>query len=124
MLRALKKMGVKVSVDDFGTCYSSLSYLRRFPIDILKIDKSFVGALGASDEDAAIVHAIMALTKSLRLATIAESVETQEQVDFLRLAGCDRYQGYFFSPPIDHEALTVCLAAEQMNPGPSGIDKP
>lgn len=124
MLRALKNMGVKVSVDDFGTGYSSLSYLRRFPIDILKIDKSFVGALDASDEDAAIVHAIMALTKSLRLATIAESVETQEQVDFLRLAGCDRYQGYFFSPPIDHEALTVCLAAEQMNPGPSGIDKP
>jgi diguanylate cyclase (GGDEF)-like protein len=113
MLRALKHMGVKISVDDFGTGYSSLSYLKRFPIDVLKIDKSFVSTLGVNDEDTAIVRTIMALAKSLRLDTVAEGVETQEQADFLHHAECDRFQGYFFSRPIDSAALTERLAVEQ-----------
>lgn len=115
MLRALKHMGVKVSVDDFGTGYSSLSYLKRFPIDILKIDKSFVGALGVNDEDTAIVRAIMALAKSLHLSTVAEGVETKEQADFLRHAECDRFQGFFFSRPVDPDALAERLAADQVH---------
>ena len=115
MLRALKNMGVKVSVDDFGTGYSSLSYLKRFPIDILKIDKSFVRALGVNDEDTAIVRAIMALAKSLRLTTIAEGVETAAQAEFLRRAECDRFQGFYFSRPVDADVLTERLIADQLN---------
>jgi len=111
MLRALKGMGVKVSIDDFGTGYSSLSYLRRFPIDILKIDRSFVQMLGVNTEDSAIVQAIMALAKSLHLATVAEGVETEAQADFLRLADCDVFQGFLYSRPIDPEALGLWLAA-------------
>ncbi len=116
MLRALKHMGVKVSVDDFGTGYSSLSYLKRFPIDILKIDKSFVQALGVNEEDTAIVHAILALAKSLRLSTVAEGVETEAQADFLRRADCDNFQGFLYSRPIDPEALSQRLAAECLAP--------
>jgi len=114
MLRALKHMGVKLSIDDFGTGYSSLSYLKRFPIDILKIDKSFVSAVGINDEDTAIVHTIMALAKSLRLMTIAEGVETARQVELLQKAQCDRFQGFHFSRPVDSEVLTERLVGEQI----------
>ena len=103
MLRALKRMGVKISVNDFGTGYSSLSYLRRFPIDIVKIDKSFVCGVGGSSEDEAIVRAIAALAKTLRLLTIAEGVETADQLHFLQSEGIDRFQGYYFSHPVDVE---------------------
>ena len=114
MLRALKHMGVKLSIDDFGTGYSSLSYLKRFPIDILKIDKSFVRTLGVNEEDTAIVHAIMALAKSLRLTTIAEGVETEMQMQLLQKEQCDRFQGFHFSRPVDSEVLTERLAREQI----------
>jgi EAL domain-containing protein (putative c-di-GMP-specific phosphodiesterase class I) len=114
MLRALKHMGVKLSIDDFGTGYSSLSYLRRFPIDILKIDKSFVRSLGVNDEDTAIVRAIMALAKSLRLVTIAEGVETEQQVELLQREQCDRFQGFHFSRPVDSDLLTERLVGEQL----------
>ena len=113
MLRALKHMGVRISIDDFGTGYSSLSYLKRFPIDILKIDKSFVHTLGINDEDTAIVHAIMALAKSLRLVTIAEGVETVRQVEMLQKAQCDLFQGFHFSQPLDIDRLTERLAGER-----------
>lgn len=113
MLRALKHMGVKLSIDDFGTGYSSLSYLKRFPIDILKIDKSFVRSLGVNDEDTAIVRAIMALAKSLRLMTIAEGVETERQVELLQREQCDRFQGFHFSRPVDIDVLTQRLGGEQ-----------
>ena len=117
MLRALKHMGVKLSIDDFGTGYSSLSYLKRFPIDILKIDKSFVRALGVNEEDTAIVRTIMALAKSLHLTTIAEGVETERQVELLQKARCDRFQGFHFSRPVDNDVLAARLADEQNRRG-------
>ena len=99
ILEQLSRMGVLVSVDDFGTGYSSINYLRRFPIDKLKIDRSFVKALD-SQVDASIVHAIISLAHSLRLKVVAEGVETAEQLRYLQSLGCDQYQGFHFSPPL------------------------
>ncbi|MGH8219564.1 MAG: putative bifunctional diguanylate cyclase/phosphodiesterase [Steroidobacteraceae bacterium] len=99
ILEQLSRMGVLVSVDDFGTGYSSINYLRRFPIDKLKIDRSFVKDLD-SQVDASIVHAIISLAHSLRLKVVAEGVETAEQLKYLRSLGCDQYQGFHFSPPL------------------------
>jgi len=99
ILEQLSRMGVLVSVDDFGTGYSSINYLRRFPIDKLKIDRSFVRELGC-EVDASIVQAIISLAHSLRLKVVAEGVETPDQLKFLRSLGCDQYQGFHFSPPL------------------------
>ncbi len=100
ILEQLSAMGVLVSVDDFGTGYSSMSYLRRFPIDKLKIDRVFIDEIVSRPEDASIVRAIVSLAHSLRLKVVAEGVETAEQLDFLRDAGCDEYQGFHFSRPL------------------------
>jgi diguanylate cyclase (GGDEF)-like protein len=104
-LRGLKDMGVSISVDDFGTGYSSLAYLQRFPIDTLKIDKSFMCGVTEDEHNAAIVRTVIALSKSLRLESIAEGVESREQVDYLRTEGCDRLQGFYFSRPLPPEVL-------------------
>jgi diguanylate cyclase (GGDEF)-like protein len=100
ILEQLSAMGVLVSVDDFGTGYSSMSYLRRFPIDKLKIDRVFIDEIVSRPEDASIVRAIVSLAHSLRLKVVAEGVETPAQLDFLKTAGCDEYQGYHFSRPL------------------------
>jgi diguanylate cyclase (GGDEF)-like protein len=100
VLEQLSAMGVLVSVDDFGTGYSSMSYLRRFPIDKLKIDRVFINEIASRPEDASIVRAIISLAHSLRLKVVAEGVETPSQLDFLKAAGCDEYQGYHFSRPL------------------------
>jgi diguanylate cyclase (GGDEF)-like protein len=100
ILEQLSVMGVLVSVDDFGTGYSSMSYLRRFPIDKLKIDRVFIDEIASRPEDASIVRAIVSLAHSLRLKVVAEGVETPAQLEFLKTAGCDEYQGYHFSRPL------------------------
>lgn len=100
ILRELKAIGVRISIDDFGTGYSSLAYLRRFPIDTLKIDISFIRDVTTSPDGAAIVVAIINLARSLKLRVIAEGVETQSQLDFLRGHGCDEIQGFYFSRPL------------------------
>jgi diguanylate cyclase len=101
ILERLSRMGVIVSVDDFGTGYSSMSYLRRFPIDKLKIDRSFITNIMTSADDASIVQAIISLAHSLRLKVVAEGIENADQVSFLQKLGCDQYQGFFFSKPVD-----------------------
>ena len=109
VLRNLKFLGVKLSIDDFGTGYSSLSYLKRFPIDVLKIDQSFVRDITVDAEDAAIAAAIISLAHSLKLQVIAEGVETEAQLTFLRRHQCDQMQGYYFSRPISGPDLLQML---------------
>jgi diguanylate cyclase (GGDEF)-like protein len=100
ILEQLSRMGVVVSVDDFGTGYSSMAYLRRFPIDKLKIDRTFIGELLSRADDASIVRAIVSLAHNLRLKVVAEGVETSDQLELLRSLGCDQYQGFWFSPAV------------------------
>jgi diguanylate cyclase (GGDEF)-like protein len=100
VLRSIKEAGVRVAIDDFGTGYSSLSYLRSFPIDALKIDRSFVRELASRPDDEAIVTAIIAMARSLRLDVIAEGVESHGQMEWLRARGCDEVQGYLISRPL------------------------
>ncbi|CAH2601993.1 EAL domain-containing protein [Rhodovastum atsumiense] len=120
-LHRIRKMGVRVALDDFGTGYSSLSYLRRFPLDKLKIDRSFVSGLDGSHAATSIVQAIVTLARSLDLRTIAEGVETQDQLDRLCRLGCDEVQGYLFSAPRPNAELPAMLhridgAAQQALP--------
>src|SRR3984893_4223355 len=108
-LHALKAIGVQLAVDDFGTGYSSFSYLRRFPLDALKIDRSFVHDITSNPDDAKIVSAMIGIGKSLRQRVIAEGVETLEQLDFLQSQGCGEGQGYYFSRPVVAEEFTELL---------------
>jgi EAL domain-containing protein (putative c-di-GMP-specific phosphodiesterase class I) len=105
----LKTLGVSLSIDDFGTGYSSLSYLSRFPLDELKIDRSFVIDFDKSDNDASLVIAIIAMAKSMNLKLVAEGVETHEQYHFLTENGAHVIQGYLFSKPVTAEELQPLL---------------
>lgn len=107
----LTEMGVGISVDDFGTGYSSFHYLKNFPIDRLKIDRSFVRDIQQDPSDAEIVAAIIAMAHNLNIQVIAEGVETEEQMDFLRKHNCDEMQGYFWSPPVPSDNIEQMLAA-------------
>jgi EAL domain-containing protein (putative c-di-GMP-specific phosphodiesterase class I) len=100
MLHQLRALGVKIAMDDFGTGYSSLSYLRYFPIDVLKIDQSFVHQITADPDDSTIVSAIISMGKSLKHIVVAEGVETHEQRVYLHHQGCAEGQGYLFSRPL------------------------
>lgn len=112
-LKRLEEMGVFLSVDDFGTGYSSLSYLRRFPIHCLKIDQSFVRDIPGSTDAVAIVSAIVAMARSLMLELVAEGVETQEQLDYLKQLQCNRMQGYLFSRPIPAQEFEKLVKNQQ-----------
>jgi hypothetical protein len=116
-------MGLKLAIDDFGTGYSSLSYLRQFPVDKLKIDKSFIRNVVAGNGDAAITTAIISMAKSLHLKVIAEGVETEEQLCFLREHQCDEMQGYYFSKPVSADeagGLLLCAQGYAEGLGDSG----
>jgi diguanylate cyclase (GGDEF)-like protein len=108
LMLKLKSLDLKLAIDDFGTGYSSLSYLHRFPMDTLKVDKSFVGRLEKSNEDRAIINTILTLGQKLGMEVVAEGVETETQMAMLRQEGCDYGQGYFFAKPLSAEdALTL-----------------
>ena len=109
-LAQLKRLGLKLAIDDFGTGYSSLAYLRNFPIDTLKIDRSFVARLGQSAEDDAIVSIIVQLARTLDISVTGEGIENAGQLAFLRAIGCDRGQGYYFARPLNPEDTTIYLA--------------
>lgn len=109
VLNELKKFGIKIAIDDFGTGYSSLGYLKKLPIDTLKIDKSFIKDITTNPDDTALVMAIITLSHNLRLKVIAEGVETEEQLRFLHLVRCDQMQGYLFSKPVSSEAFGQML---------------
>ncbi len=110
VLAAIKQMGVRIAIDDFGTGYSSLAQIKRYPIDTLKIDRSFIREIPTDAEDKAITEAIIAMSKTLSLTVVAEGVETQEQATFLRRHGCDEMQGYYFSKPVSPDQFAELLA--------------
>jgi EAL domain-containing protein (putative c-di-GMP-specific phosphodiesterase class I) len=115
-LAELKEMGLMVAIDDFGVGYSSLGYLKQLPIDMLKIDRSFVSEVSSDPDDAALVMAIITLAHNLRLKVLAEGVETEDQLRFLRLLRCDEGQGYLFGkaqPPAVFQAQTIQVASNQ-----------
>ena len=108
-LTLLKALGVRIAIDDFGTGYSSLAYLRRFPIDVLKIDRSFVSGITETPEAVALVHAMVQLGKALGLETVAEGVETSDQRAQLAAENVNRAQGFLFARPLDVEAVNRLL---------------
>jgi EAL domain-containing protein (putative c-di-GMP-specific phosphodiesterase class I) len=112
VLHKLKTSGVHIAMDDFGTGYSSLGYLQRFPFDRIKIDRSFINDIPDNSGSAAIVGAVIALSKRLGMATTAEGIETKEQLQFLRDEGCEEAQGYYFSRPQPAEDLAALLAQD------------
>jgi EAL domain-containing protein (putative c-di-GMP-specific phosphodiesterase class I) len=115
-LQSLARLGVRLAIDDFGTGYSSLAYLKRFPIDKLKIDRSFVHGLPADDSDAAIVRAILQMAAALGMKVIAEGVETEAQRRFLLDSGCHEFQGYLHAPALDSLSFAGVQAARAGTP--------
>jgi EAL domain-containing protein (putative c-di-GMP-specific phosphodiesterase class I) len=122
-LRALKALGVRLAIDDFGTGYSSLGYLQRFPVDILKIDKAFVVDVQSSGAESALVRAIIALGDTLKLQTIAEGIELQQQLAGLQAMGCEMGQGFFLARPVSVAQIDALLAAANGGPAvlPTGM---
>jgi EAL domain-containing protein (putative c-di-GMP-specific phosphodiesterase class I) len=110
-LVAVRDSGVRVALDDFGTGYSSLSYLQRYPFDVVKIDRTFTKALGENDRTEGVIRCIIALADVLGARTVAEGIETPEQADWLRDAGCAYAQGYLFGRPADAESWNAQPAA-------------
>ncbi len=109
-LRALQDTGISISIDDFGTGYSSLGILKNLPIDVLKIDKTFINDVTTNPDDGALVTAVITLAHNLRLSVVAEGVETREQLEFLRALNCDKWQGYLYSKPLPAAAFELLLS--------------
>jgi diguanylate cyclase (GGDEF)-like protein/PAS domain S-box-containing protein len=124
VLRQLKDLGVRIAMDDFGTGYSSMAYLHTFPIDSLKIDRSFISRLGTETRDIAIVHTILALAQTLGLAVTAEGIETVEQCAALRELGCHLGQGYLFARPVPSDAVPALLRAGSVRCACTQIEPP
>jgi len=123
-LDALKAIGVRLAVDDFGTGYASLSYLKRLPVDCLKIDRSLVKGVGYETEDTAVIRAVAGLAHSLGITVTAEGIETQDQLVQLRAVGCDQGQGYYFARPVSGDRvpeLLASLGADERNGSPSWL---
>ena len=112
VMRALRDEGIRITIDDFGTGYSSLAYLTRFPVAALKIDRSFVAGIGRETSDPAIVRTIIEMARTLGFTVIAEGVESQSQVAFLRRFGCHQAQGYFFARPMPIEEFIALIASD------------
>jgi len=108
-LKAFRELGIAIALDDFGTGYSSLSYLKRFPLDCMKIDQSFVRGIPGDQDDVAITRTIIALAHNMRLKTVVEGIETEDQLAFAKLEGCDEFQGYLFSKPLPAEQVEKML---------------
>ncbi|TAN63344.1 MAG: EAL domain-containing protein [Magnetospirillum sp.] len=121
-LDSIRALGVTLSVDDFGTGYSSLSYLKTLPVDVLKIDRSFIADMLENPDDATLVDAIIALGHSMRLEVVAEGVETAEQMNYLTAHGCDTLQGYHFSPPLSPGRFRDFVLARGGDAGPAAVD--
>jgi diguanylate cyclase (GGDEF)-like protein len=115
-LRELKRLGVRIAIDDFGTGYSSLAYLRQFPVDALKIDRSFIGGIATSKESAALIHMLVQLGKTLNIETLAEGIEDQAQLETLQREHCDHGQGFLFSRPLDVESIETFLEGSESPP--------
>ncbi|HTD58606.1 MAG TPA: EAL domain-containing protein [Solirubrobacteraceae bacterium] len=112
-LQELKQLGVRIAIDDFGTGYSSLAYLRQFPVDALKIDRSFIGGIAASKEAAALIRTLVHLGKTLQIETLAEGIEDQVQLETLQREHCDQGQGFLFSRPLDVSAVEAFLESSE-----------
>ncbi len=115
-LNALKALGTRVAVDDFGTGYSSLSYLQRFPIDTIKIDKTFVDDITTNRDDATFLEAVLRLSDTLHLRTVAEGIETREQAHILHELGCQLGQGFHYAEPLDPTDLADLLTRQAVTP--------
>src|SRR5207237_9672023 len=127
VLDAIQSRGIRIAIDDFGTGHSSMSLMKQFPIDTIKIDRSFVRDLPEDTEDRAITQAIIGMGKALGMTVIAEGVETAEQQAFLRSHGCDEMQGFLFSKPLPSRQMAELLRAAPLvvsPPLPAGIDGP
>jgi diguanylate cyclase (GGDEF)-like protein/PAS domain S-box-containing protein len=122
-MNRLVRMGIKLAIDDFGSGYTSLYYLKRFPIDTLKVDRQFTNEVHEDPENAAIIRAIIAMAHSMNLTVVAEGVETEEQLEFLTQAGCDEIQGYLFSRPVAHDKVAKLLEADLELPSTSSISQ-
>jgi EAL domain-containing protein (putative c-di-GMP-specific phosphodiesterase class I) len=114
ILTDLKSMGLKIAIDDFGTGYSSLASLQRFPLDTIKIDRSYIRDVATRGEDSSLTEAIIAMGKSLSLTVVAQGVETKEQADFLRQHACDEFQGFYFNKPMSADQFTQLLEAQDI----------